>query len=384
MNLSLSPATPGELAEALAEAVVRNRRVQIVGKASKNGMGGPIGTPNVTLSTAPLNHVLAYEPKDLTISVGAGMPWRELTALLAQNRQMIPLDPPFAETATVGGVIATNGSGPRQRLYGTARDLVIGMCFATAQGKLVRSGGMVVKNVAGLDMAKLMIGSFGTLAAIASVNFKLTPMPEVQQTFLLKFVSAEETVAARNRILKSQLQPSAMDILNPAASKPFQQRGWILAIRCGGASPAMERYAREFEPLGAETLQGDQDRDFWQIIEDVAHRFLVRHPDGAIARASCTLKGLGTTLASLEAPAIARAGTGACYGYFAQAEAAQKWAADATAQGHAAVVEFAPESLKSQLDQWPAPGAGLDTMRRIKRLFDPENLLNVGRLYGRI
>ena len=86
---------------------------------------------------------------------------------------MVPLDPPFSAGATVGGVVASNSSGPRRRLYGTARDLVIGMQFATLEGKLVQSGGMVVKNVAGLDMAKLMIGSFGTLAAIAVVNFKL-------------------------------------------------------------------------------------------------------------------------------------------------------------------------------------------------------------------
>ena len=102
------------------------------------------------------------EPNDLTISVEAGILWSELTDLLAANRQMIPLDPPFADTATVGGVVATNCAGPRQRLFGTARDLVIGMTFATTKGKLIQSGGMVVKNVAGLDMAKLMIGSFGT------------------------------------------------------------------------------------------------------------------------------------------------------------------------------------------------------------------------------
>ena len=98
---------------------------------------------------------------------------------------MVPLDPPFADQATVGGVVAANSSGPRRRLYGTARDMVIGMRFATLEGKLVQSGGMVVKNVAGLDMAKLMIGSFGTLAAIAVVNFKLVPMPEAERSFLL-------------------------------------------------------------------------------------------------------------------------------------------------------------------------------------------------------
>src|SRR5207244_11115876 len=100
--------------------------------------------------------------------------------------QMIPLDPGWADS-TVGGVINANLSGPRRRLYGTARDMVIGMTFATLEGKLVQSGGIVVKNVAGLDMAKLMIGSFGTLAAVAVVNFKLLPMPQVERMFLMSF-----------------------------------------------------------------------------------------------------------------------------------------------------------------------------------------------------
>src|SRR4029077_15887594 len=128
----------------------------------------------------------------------------------------VPLDPPFAEGATVGGVISANCSGPRRRLYGTARDLVIGMQFATLEGKLAHSGGMVVKNVAGLDMAKLMIGSFGTLAAIAVVNFKLMPAPEGERSFLLPFDSIEAAMAVRNRILQSPLQPAAIDLLNPA------------------------------------------------------------------------------------------------------------------------------------------------------------------------
>src|SRR6185295_2657942 len=131
---------------------------------------------------------------------------RELTRMLGENRQMVPLDPPFAATASVGGVVASNSNGPRRRLYGTARDLVIGMQFATLEGKLVNSGGMVVKNVAGRDMGKLMIGSFGTLAAIAVVNFKLAPMPEVESSILLPFPTLEAAGQARSRILQGQLQ----------------------------------------------------------------------------------------------------------------------------------------------------------------------------------
>src|SRR5215472_1933862 len=181
-------------------------------------MAGPVPAADVTISTTELTRVLSYEPKDLTVSVEAGMPFTTLTELLAQNGQMAPLDPPFADESTVGGVVAANCSGPRRRLYGTARDLVIGMTFATLEGKLVKSGGMVVKNVAGLDMGKLMIGSFGTLAALATVNFKLLPAPEMERSFLLIFRSAGEAIDARNRILSGVLQPSAIDLLNPSAS----------------------------------------------------------------------------------------------------------------------------------------------------------------------
>src|SRR5205085_5814317 len=157
----------------------------------------------------------------LTISVEAGVTYCSLAHMLAENRQMIPLDPPFADSATIGGMLAANSSGPRRRLYGTARDLVIGMHFATVEGKLVQSGGMVVKNVAGLDMAKLMIGSFGTLAAIAVANFKLLPMPDAERPFLLGFADLASAINVRDRILTSVLQPAAIDLLNPAAAGQY-------------------------------------------------------------------------------------------------------------------------------------------------------------------
>src|SRR5262249_49658536 len=164
--------------------------------------------------------------------------------------QMIPLDPPFAESATVGGVIASNSSGARRRLYGTARDLVIGMTFATLEGKLVQSGGMVVKNVAGLDMGKLMIGSFGTLAAVAAVNCKLTPMPETERSFLLAFESLDHAMRARDGVLKSVMQPAAIDLLSPDAAATLGNRAWVLAFRVGGNRKVIERYEREFSGLG--------------------------------------------------------------------------------------------------------------------------------------
>src|ERR1039457_1560165 len=236
-----APQTPGELAAALGEAAAHGRTISLAGHDSKRLMAAPTAPAECAITTTGLNRVIEYEPRDLTISVEAGLPWRELTTLTARSRQMAPLDPPFAREATVGGVIASNGSGPRRRLYGTARDLVIGMKFATLEGKIVQSGGMVVKNVAGLDMAKLMIGSFGTLAAIAVVNFKLVPAPEAEQSFLLPFRSLDEAIAARNQVLASPLQPVAIDLLNPAAARSFGGDRWLLAVRAAGNVRSEER-----------------------------------------------------------------------------------------------------------------------------------------------
>src|ERR1022692_3252344 len=260
----LAPSNPVELAEALRDAAAAGRTIALAGNSTKRRMAGPVEAADVALTTLSLRGVLQYEPRDLTISVGAGLGWREFTRLLAENRQMVPLDPPFADGATVGGVISANCSGPRRRLYGTARDLVIGMQFATLEGKLVKSGGMVVKNVAGLDMAKLMIGSFGTLAAIAVVNFKLLPMPETERSFLLPYRSAAEAVAIRDLILASPLQPAAVDLLNPAAAASFGGTEWLLAVRTSGSSVAIRRNEAEIAHVaGRLAVETECPDAFW-------------------------------------------------------------------------------------------------------------------------
>ena len=378
----LAPKTPLELAEALEEAASHGRSISVAGNSTKRRMGGPVEPAEVCISTAALNRVLAYEPRDLTISVEAGMRWRDLTRLLAEHRQMVPIDPPFAETATVGGVIAANSSGPRRRLYGTARDLVIGMQYAMLDGKLAQSGGMVVKNVAGLDTAKLMIGSFGTLAAIAVINFKLIPCPEHQRSFMLAFDDLPSAIAGRDRILRGALTPAAIDLLNPAAAAGLGSRGWTLAIRAGGNSAALNRYERELAELGTGVVFDDYRQEtLWRHIEDFVPRHLELHRDGAIVRVSCTLKGMEPVVGSFPGLVLARAGSGVCYGCFEQAEAAAAWMSQAVSSGWKAVIEFAPEAKKPSLDLWPAPGADLEIMKRIKTLFDPSNLLNRGRLY---
>ena len=378
----LSPSKPTELADVLREAAAAGRTISLLGNSTKRQMAGPVEPADVVVTTTALRGVLQYEPRDLTIRVAAGVSWCEFTQLLAKNRQMVPLDPPFGDGATVGGVISANCSGPRRRLYGTARDLVIGMEFSTLEGKLVKSGGMVVKNVAGLDMAKLMIGSFGTLAAIASVNFKLQPMPEVERSFLLPFDSAAAAIAARNVILKGQLQPSAVDLLNPAAARSLGNSRWVLALRAGGNAAAVERYEREFANF-TDALAYEQERQqtLWRHMENFTPQFLAANQDGAVIRASCTLKDTEAVMQSFPGPAVARAGSGVCYGYFEKAQAAADWLAGSQPAGCKAVIEFAPEETRRRFNLWPSPGGDFEIMKRVKHLFDPRNLLNRGRLY---
>jgi glycolate dehydrogenase FAD-binding subunit len=335
------PESPEQLAAMLREAACAHRAIRLGGNFSKDGLGGTLAPADVTITTSSLNRLLQYEPRDLTVSVEAGMPFSELTGLLAANHQMLPLDPPWLKESTVGGVLAANLSGPRRRLYGTARDMVIGMTFATLEGKLISSGGMVVKNVAGLDMAKLMIGSFGTLAAIATVNFKVFPMPVGSRTFVMEFATAAEAFAARDRILSGVLQPSAIDIVN-------WPRGFRLLIRAGGNAAVLDRYARELPRARIE------EDTVWDAICEFSRRFLVPNPGARIVSMSMPLSKMRDAAEKLDVPFIARAGSGIIYAHY---------------------LKDAPETPLA---------SDFATMTMVKEMFDPERLLNRGRLHGRI
>jgi glycolate oxidase FAD binding subunit len=371
----LKPQAATELAAALAECASTGRHIRVFGSSSKDRMGGPLADADVGICTSAMKRLIQYEPRDLTISVEAGMPFAELSRLLAENRQMIPIDPPYFDTATVGGIVAASTSGPRRRLYGSVRDLIIGMTFATLEGKLVNSGGMVVKNVAGLDMGKLMAGSFGTLAVLGVVNFKLLPIPEVSRTFIMRFATIDEAITRRDEILKGVLLPAALDLLNPAGAKRVGLEGYCLVFQAGGNTAVMDRYVRELP--GSEVLEGAAETSLWESIREFTPRFLAEHAEGAVVRVSSTLMELKQVLSEFEVPVVARAANAISYACFADASLAKgktgKW-----------IIESAPVSRKPSLDLWPAPGNDFDMMKKVKQMFDPQHLLNEGRLYGRI
>jgi glycolate oxidase FAD binding subunit len=367
--MTIVPGSPEELAQSLAAANSRNQRITLIGNSTKERMGGPIAPSDVTISTVALNKVLEYEPRDLTISVGAGISYCELSRILAEHQQMIPLDPPFSVHATIGGIVAANTSGPRRRLFGSARDMVIGMTFVTLEGKLIRTGGMVVKNVAGLDMGKLMIGSFGTLAAMATLNFRLYPMPVGTRTFVQDFDQVADVMAARDEVVKSTLLPASIDIVKSAGK-------YQLAIQAGGSPAVLDRYSRELFRM--RVVERADEETLWRGIREWTPQFLRKHGNGAVLRVSCVLSDVGRVLESLPAQASARAGSGVCYGYFEQAAELR------IPPVGTSVVEFAPTDFRENAELWPQPGNDFAMMKKIKEMFDPQGLLNRGRLYGRI
>ena len=370
---TLRPRSAEELASTLRDLAAEKRSIRLSGARTKDRMAGPIAAADCEVSTAAMDRVLAYEPRDLTISVEAGVRWGDLVALLARNGQGILIDPPFGSAATVGGVLASNTSGPRRLLYGSARDVVIGMKFATLEGKTIQSGGNVVKNVAGLDMAKLMIGSFGTLAAIASVNFKLTPLPEDSRTFVFSCASVDEAAAVRGRVFAGPLQPCALDLLNAAAANRVGlPTNPALLVAASGSKAVLDRFAKELEDA-SETLEGDEEKRLWLKVREFTPAMLAASPDTVVIRTPVTLTHVFSAVQSAAGPAIARAGTGVVYSYSTGDEPRP-----------AGTIEFAPERIRQSAELWPSPGNSLGVMERIKTMFDPGGLLNRGRLYGRI
>lgn len=386
MALTYRPGTDGELRDALRDAAAAKHRIELLGNGSKRALGGPIGQVDVRISTTGLRRILQYEPRDLTIRVEAGMPFAELSAELARNGQMIPLDGAYSDDATVGGVVAANTSGPRRRLYGTARDLVIGMRFATLDGRLVDTGGMVVKNVAGLDMGKLLIGSYGTLAAIASVNFKLTPIPRVERTFLFSFPNLDGAAEAVTGMLRGQYAASAVELLNPAASAARGLSGYMLALAFGGNERAMERITNEMLVRGAAYGLREEDHvRFWHQLRAGTARFLGANPEGAVVRISTPIAESMEALSLIsKSPGSAHAGSGVVRGWFTSAEDAGRYLNRCLDRGWDGVIEAAGGNVAAGLVRWPKPGGELALMTRVKAMFDPEGLLNRGRLFARI
>jgi len=388
----VTPASREELADALRLADERGEAVAPIGGGTQLDLGMPPTRLDLVIETTRLNKVVEYEPADLTVTVEAGMPFADLQKQLAEQGQFLALDPPAAPGATIGGLIATNASGPLRFAYGTARDLVIGTRVANPDGTVTHAGGRVVKNVAGYDLNKLHIGALGTLGIIVELSFKLAPIPPATNTVVGQFADAHGARTVINKVVQSPLSPMAIELLGPrAASAVALPEALLVVFRVGGYPQAVERQVRDLSALVGQCLQTSE-----KVWEDLASMRVAAQNRDVVVKAAVPLVGstraveiLEERLAGLDPLVWAHAGNGIAYAACdapSDLEVLRRVRADVTALGSNAslVIQRCPIELKRALDVWGDPGSGVALMRALKAKLDPKNTLNPGRYVGGI
>jgi glycolate oxidase FAD binding subunit len=379
------PTTYEEAAEALARAAANGERVRFRGGGTKFDWGNAVREPDVITSTARLNRILEHNAADLTAVVQAGVSSRALQERLAASGQMLGLDPPLgpADEATIGGIVATSDSGPLRHRYGAPRDLLLGMTVALSDGSIARSGGKVIKNVAGYDLAKLFAGSFGTLGMILEVAVRLHPLPRRMVSMRARTDDPDVLQRATVDLMAEPLELSSLDVWWDGDA------GGLLA-RLGGVAPdavldAADRRLRG-GGLDLDVIDGADHEKLWG-----SQRSAQRSAEGVVAKVS----GLATGIAET-ARAVARLG-----GRMVGRASGSLWCAfpiDEVADAVGMVEDFrnglapsacvvldAPDEVRAKVDVWGVTdGQEVQLMRRLKQRFDPANVCNTGIFVGGI
>ena len=404
-----TPSSVEQLAGALAAANEAGAAVIPWGGGCHMALGNVPRRYVVALRTTKLDGVTEYEPADLTVTVEAGVTFGQLAAILAEHEQFLPIDAPGE--ATVGGVLAAAAGGPSQHAYGLTRDWLLGCRIAQADGVLVRGGGRVVKNVAGYDLPRLIVGSLGTLGVIVEATFKLTPLPATQETLLAVHASLGAAADASRAADERGLALASVALIGAAAAAmldtgiDLDPGAAIAAYRIAGGAAAAERTRNELAALSVdgETLLLDSDRttSFWRRLAAPLRRrpsdktgdieLKASLPPAAVPGFVATLAGgdaeagalliayptvgvVRVTLAETEADEMASA---------AVASTVETLRAHAVAASGSLVVTRAPVELKRRIDVWGEVEA-LPLMRNLKQQFDPASTLNPGRFVGGI
>ena len=394
---AVSPSTYEQVAEVMRYAHAEGLAVIPWGGGTHMHIGNVPGRYDIALSLARLDRIVEHEPADLTASCQAGITLDRLRGHLGKHAQLVPLDPPWGEKATVGGVLAANASGPSRHAYGAPRDFTIGLRVVTADGRVTKTGGRVVKNVAGYDLCKLYIGSLGTLGIIVEATFKLAPQPRAERTVFATFETPAQACAFSAELRRRGLALRAVQLLNPTAASAARlapDGPSALVLDLAGTPQAVERSRREIGELaqGAAADLGEP-KDATNVWESVG-----RLSSTADTVLSCKATALPTRMPSLidslEAvggpPHILALPTiGFLYASWADLDDAEevvrRLRAATSGVGGSLVIEVCPPDLKRRLDVFPdVSGPSFDLMRRIKQQFDPKGILSPGRHLGRL
>jgi glycolate oxidase FAD binding subunit len=364
--IAVAPGNEEEVAAVLRFAQTNHCAVVGWGGGTKQGWGNLV-EPALILETHRLNALREHTWQDMTCVVEAGRPWASMQSLLGQHGQFVALDPLWPERATVGGIIATNDSGALRLRYGGLRDLVIGMTIVLADGTIAHTGGKVVKNVAGYDLHKLMIGAFGTLGIVTSVNFRLHSLPACTQTFSLSAPAAEPLGKLMLKLLQAQLSTVAIQLRGAGD-------GFALDIQLACLPEVLATQVATLEPMARNDEEG-----VWQARQTLMERDLVFKGTmlpTEIARFAERVRGLGGDSVTY-ANGIMMAG-------FPAAEATQVPQLRRELEEARGSLTVVKQPANAELSSWGTPPDSLPLMREIKQRFDPERILNPGRFLGGI
>lgn len=348
---TLSPATPAEL----AEAVRSTPRVLVVGAGTKPRLSAVSGDWT-RISTAKLRGIVEYEPSEFTFTALAGTPVREIVATLAAQGQYLPFDPLFVEAgATLGGTVAAGLSGPGRVRYGTLRDFILGVRFVDGTGRLMRLGGKVVKNAAGFDLPKFLVGSLGRFGAMAEITFKVFPRAPMLRTLRLAAADDAAKVQIMSEAARTRWELDAMETC--ATSEPG------VLTRIGGPEAALDALIAEiFSRFPGQVVAEAEAKAMWSAIGELSWA----HPDGTLVKVALMPAQLPEFSAWVRAQKDGRGwlGAGANVGYLSLPAGAPlptlPWQA-LTLRG--------PTTVKL----WPGPTPRFEVMRATKAALDPQN-----------
>lgn len=386
MSATLAPPDEAGVAAAIVAAHAAREPLAIEGRGTKRGLLRPVQAAR-TLSLRNVSGITLYKPAELVLSARAGTPVAEIEAALAEHGQHIIAEPPDLraifggeDPATLGGIVAANLSGPRRIAWGAMRDHVLGLRFVNGAGEVLRSGGRVLKNVTGLDLCKLLAGSYGTLGVMTEVTIKVLPAPEATATLLIEVTDLDAGVRALSAGLGSPFGVSGAALLPGAphvAALRLEDFAASVAYRMGRLRKELTRYG------AARVIEGDASRAFWREVrdavplgaraDDAVWRVSVRPSAGpAVAAAADALGGRalldwGGGLVWVAAPATAAAH--------------DALVAAAAVSGGTCTLFRAPDSLRMAVPVLPAEPAPLAAIgARIKAALDPAGILNPGRM----
>ena len=382
----VEPSTAVELGEALATAS-RDRHATILrGGGTKLEWGRTPIAIDLIVSTARLNSSIVHRHGDLTATAQAGVTLKQLNHELARYGQWLPIDSAF-DAATVGGIIATGDAGPLRHRYGTPRDLLIGVNLAMADGRVVKAGGHVVKNVAGYDLARFVAGSFGSLAAIVDATFKLLPLPQTSATLVADYGDHERLAREAAAVSASQIEPTAFDVRLPRADAGIAR--YRLLVRIASSPSSVEgqiESARRLIASAKQIVRGEEEAALWT--DQVRQCWT---DGGAVVRLGWLPAKLGDVITLMHEVQKMASGRVAMTGRVAVGAGLLSIDGDALTQaavvrrlrssvfvGNVTVLRGSRE-LKSQVDVWHLPPGTAKTLQAMKQSLDPAGILNPGR-----